>query len=258
MAFALTWLPDVLKAAGLKVEVQPGWETRGIADMGKVRGIMCHHTAGAATGNMPTLNLLINGRPDLRGPLSQLGLGRDGTYYVIAAGKAQHAGRGSWQGVTTGNTSFIGIEAENRGIPADPWPEVQMDAYRRGVAAMLDKIGAGAIMCCGHKEYALPVGRKSDPSFDMADFRAKVGALLTGVEPAPSPDITGDSPRPILRRGAKGALVKTLQAKLGLPQDGIFGPDTETKVRAFQQAQGLGADGVVGPKSWAALDAAFP
>lgn len=258
MAFALTWLPDVLKAAGLKVEVQAGWETRGIADMGKVRGIMCHHTAGAATVNMPTLNLLINGRPDLRGPLSQLGLGRDGTYYVIAAGKAQHAGKGSWQGVTTGNTSFIGIEAENRGIPADPWPEVQMQAYRRGVAAMLDKIGAGAIMCCGHKEYALPPGRKSDPSFDMVDFRAKVGALLTGVAPTPSPDIIGDSPRPILRRGAKGALVKALQAKLGLPQDGIFGPDTEAKVRAFQQAQGLGADGVVGPKSWAALDAAFP
>jgi len=257
MAFALTWLPEVLKAAGLKVQIQPGWETRGIGDMGKVRGIMCHHTAGAATGNMPTLNLIINGRPDLRGPLSQLGLGRDGTYYVIAAGKAQHAGKGKWQGVTTGNTSFIGIEAENRGIPADPWPEVQMDAYRRGVAAMLDKIGAGAIMCCGHKEYSLPLGRKTDPSFDMADFRAKVATLLTGVTPEPSPDI-GDDPRPVLRRGAKGAPVKELQAKLGLPDDGIFGPNTEAKVRAFQQAQGLTADGVVGAKSWAALDAAFP
>ena len=257
MAFALTWLPDVLKAAGLKVQVQAGWETRGISDMGKVRGVMCHHTAGAATGNMPTLNLVINGRPDLRGPLSQLGLGRDGTYYVIAAGKAQHAGKGKWQGVTTGNTSFIGIEAENRGIPADPWPEVQMDAYRRGVAAMLDKIGAGAIMCCGHKEYSLPVGRKTDPSFDMADFRARVGAILTGVTPVVSPDI-GDTLRPLLRRGAKGAPVKELQAKLGLPQDGVFGPATEAKVRAFQQAQGLTADGVVGAKSWAALEAAFP
>jgi len=257
MAFALTWLPEVLKAAGLKVEVQPGWETRGLGDMGIVRGVMCHHTAGPATGNMPCLGVITNGRPDLRGPLSQLGLGRDGTYYVIAAGKAQHAGKGKWQGVTTGNTSFIGIEAENRGIPADPWPEVQMDAYRRGVAAILGKIGVGAIMCCGHKEYALPLGRKSDPSFDMVDFRAKVAVLLTGVAPAPSPDV-GDDARPILRRGAKGAAVKQLQAKLGLPADGIFGPNTEAKVRAFQQAQGLTADGVVGAKSWTALDAAFP
>ncbi|MEO7689629.1 MAG: N-acetylmuramoyl-L-alanine amidase [Sphingomonas sp.] len=263
MAFALTWLPDVLKAAGLNVEVQPGWETRGIGDMGIVRGVMCHHTAGPATGNMPCLGVITNGRPDLRGPLSQLGLGRDGTYYVIAAGKAQHAGKGRWQGVTTGNTNFIGIEAENRGIAADPWPAVQMDAYRRGVAAILGKIGVGAIMCCGHKEYALPLGRKSDPSFDMIDFRARVAALLTGIAPAPSPDIgaspdTGESPRPVLRRGARGAFAKELQAKLGLPEDGIFGPNTETKVRAFQQAQGLTADGVVGAKSWAALDAAFP
>jgi peptidoglycan hydrolase-like protein with peptidoglycan-binding domain len=112
-------------------------------------------------------------------------------------------------------------------------------------------------MCCGHKEYALPLGRKSDPSFDMVDFRARVAALLTGATPAPGPDI-GDSPRAVLRRGAKGALVKQLQAKLGLPEDGTFGPNTEAKVRAFQQAQGLAADGVVGAKSWAALDAAFP
>ncbi|MEP7008487.1 MAG: N-acetylmuramoyl-L-alanine amidase [Sphingomonas bacterium] len=256
MAFALTWLPNALKAAGLKVEVQRGWETRGLGDMGIVRGVMCHHTAGPATGNMPCLGVITNGRPDLRGPLSQLGLGRDGTYYVIAAGKAQHAGKGRWQGVTTGNTNFIGIEAENRGIAADPWPEVQMLAYRRGVAAILGKIGVGAIMCCGHKEYALPLGRKSDPSFDMVDFRAGVAALLTGVQSVPSPAI-GDSPRPILRRGAKGALVKEMQAMLGLPQDGIFGPNTEAKVRAFQQAQRLSADGVVGAKSWAALDGAF-
>ena len=256
MAFALTWLPDVLKAAGLRVEVQPGWETRGLGDMGIVRGVMCHHTAGPATGNMPCLGVITNGRPDLRGPLSQLGLGRDGTYYVIAAGKAQHAGKGKWQGVTTGNTNFIGIEAENRGIATDPWPEVQMLAYRRGVAALLGKIGVGAIMCCGHKEYALPQGRKSDPSFDMVDFRAGVAALLTGVQSVPSP-ATGDSPRSTLRRGAKGALVKEIQARLGLPADGIFGPNTEAKVRAFQQAQGLTADGVVGAKSWAALDGAF-
>ncbi len=262
MAYALTWLPEVLTAAGLKVAVQPGWETRGIADMGVVRGVMCHHTAGAATGNMPSLGIVTKGRPDLRGPLSQLGLGRDGTYYVIAAGKAQHAGRGTWQGVTAGNTSFIGIEAENLGTAKEPWPEVQMDAYRRGVAAMLRKIGAGAEMCCGHKEYALPPGRKSDPSFDMVAFRAGVSAILGGTAPmptpAPAPSVGGDSQRPILRRGDKGPFVKQLQVKLGLTADGMFGPDTEAKVRAFQQAKGLAADGVVGPKSWAALDAAFP
>ena len=111
MVFSLTWLPGVLKAAGLKVAEVDGWRSRGRAEMGTVRGVICHHTAGSATGNMPTLDLLIKGRSDLSGPLAQLGLGRDGTYYVIAAGRANHAGVGRWRGIDTGNSSFIGIEA---------------------------------------------------------------------------------------------------------------------------------------------------
>src|SRR6516225_4069832 len=175
MAFSLTWLAEVLEDAGLKVAEQPGWRTRGRGDVGIIRGVMCHHTAGPLNGIMPSLGIVTNGRPDLAGPLAQLCLGRDGTFFVVAAGRANHAGRGNWQGITTGNSSFIGIEAENTGNTAGPqadaWPEVQVDAYRRGVAALLKKIGADAIMCCGHKEYALPTGRKSDPSFDMSDFR---------------------------------------------------------------------------------------
>ena len=57
---------------------------------------------------------------------------------------ALHAGAGVWQGVTTGNSSFIGIEAENTGLPNDPWPAVQVEAYQRGVAAILKHIGKGA------------------------------------------------------------------------------------------------------------------
>ena len=48
----------------------------------------------------------------LPGPLAQLGLGRDGAYFVIAAGRAIHAGLGKFKGIVTGNSSFIGIEAE--------------------------------------------------------------------------------------------------------------------------------------------------
>jgi hypothetical protein len=74
--------------------------------------------------------------------------------------------------------AFLGIEAENTGLTkgpkADPWPMVQMNAYRWGVAAILRQIDAGASMCCGHGEYALPKGRKDDPSFDMDQFRCSV------------------------------------------------------------------------------------
>src|SRR5712691_5386877 len=216
MAFSLTWLPDVLKAASLKVSLVDGWENRGRGDVEQIVGVICHHTGGAgpAKGNMPSLGTLKNGRtasPGLQalpGPLAQLGLGRDGTYFVIAAGRAIHAGAGKFKGVVTGNSSFIGIEAENVGTPSDsPWPTVQLDAYHRGVAAILKHLGKDSTFCCGHKEYALPKGRKDDPDLDMEVFRLSVAAIIGGSVPPPKlipavePPLTaGASPgRPTLR-----------------------------------------------------------
>jgi len=272
MPFSLTWLPQVLKDKGLKVALTPGWEDRGNGDVGNIVGVICHHTATPGkNANMPTLNTLIKGRAAspgvaaLPGPLAQLGLGRDGTYYVVAAGRCNHAGPGAWKGVTTGNSSFIGIEGENTGGKDDlPWPAVQMDAYRRGVAAILAHIGKGADFCAGHKEWALPAGRKTDPSFDMIAFRSGVAAILNGTASAPQMIPAAEPParpgasagRPTLRRPVTGALVKQVQAKVGVDPDGNFGPKTEAAVRAFQRSHGLVPDGIVGPKTWAALDGA--
>lgn len=270
MPHSLIWLPDVLMAAGLRVSLVEGWENRGARDVGKIFGVLCHHTGVKSGGNMPTLKSLINGRqagPGLKalpGPLAQLGLGRDGTYFVISAGRANHAGIGRWKGVVNGNSNFIGIEAENTGEVGDrPWPDVQMDAYHRGVAAILKHIGQAVDFCAGHKEYATPPGRKDDPDFDMEEFRTKVAAIMAGTAPAPvlipavEPQATPGAPpgRPTLRRRATGALVEQLQAKLGANVDGTFGPKTEAAVRAFQKAHGLTPDGIVGPKTWSALDA---
>ena len=260
MTFALTWLPGVFKDAGLKVAEVEGWESRGRAEMSAVAGIICHHTAGPLQGNMPSLGTLIKGRSDLPGPLSQLGLGRDGTFYVIAAGRSNHGGEGVWKGVS-GNSRFIGIEAENTGLTNDtPWPEVQMDAYRRGAAAILRHLGKSASDCAGHKEYALPKGRKDDPDFDMYAFRAGVGAILDGTAPAPvlipastASTIAGAPDLPTVRRGHTGAFVKRLQDLIGVMADGYFGPQTESAVRERQRGLSLVPDGIVGPKTWAAL-----
>jgi predicted chitinase/peptidoglycan hydrolase-like protein with peptidoglycan-binding domain len=254
MTYSLTWLPDVLDRAGLKVAETADWRSRGRAEMGTVKGVMCHHTGTARGGNMPTLDVLIRGRDDLKGPLCQLGLGRDGTFYIVAAGRANHAGGGSWEGIATGNSSFIGIEAEHSGQPSDPWPEVQLDAYRRGVAAILKHVGAGANMCCAHKEYALPRGRKDDPTFDMASFRSAVAALLSGKSPRPPIALIDPKGRPTLRRGSRSPEVKVLQRAIGVVDDGKFGPNTEARLRAWQRAHDLVPDGIAGPATWKSMD----
>ena len=261
MAFSLTWLPEVLRSAGLKVAECDGWQTRGVGDVGDIIGVICHHTGNTdRTRNMPTLNALIHGRTDptpLSGPLSQLGLGRDGTYYIVGAGKANHAGKGEFHGITSGNTNFIGIEAENSGSASDKWPDIQIDAYHRGVAAILKHIGKGAENCIAHKEWAK--GRKFDPDFDMTPFRAAVADLLAQNVPA-RPPIPAVEPtptaRPTLRRGANNnpVFVKQLQHKLKIADDGIFGGGTEAAVRAFQRSHNLVPDGIFGPKSWQLLD----
>lgn len=56
-----------------------------------------------------------------------------------------------------------------------------------------------------------------------------------------------------IKLGSKGTDVKTLQTKLNLVADGIFGPITEEAVKEFQKANGLTVDGIVGPKTWAKL-----
>src|SRR5690606_6774975 len=130
-------------------------------------------TAGPRSGNMPSLNVVTNGRAGLPGPLCNLGLGRDGTVYVVAAGVAWHAGKTA--SANHGNYRAIGIEAEATGV--DSWPEAQIDAYARLCRALCDHYGVPVSEVKGHKEIAVPRGRKIDPNFDMGAFRRRVANI---------------------------------------------------------------------------------
>jgi peptidoglycan hydrolase-like protein with peptidoglycan-binding domain len=55
------------------------------------------------------------------------------------------------------------------------------------------------------------------------------------------------------RAVAPGVDVATVQRALGIPADGIAGPQTRRAIRSFQRAHGLVVDGVVGPQTLAAL-----
>ena len=58
----------------------------------------------------------------------------------------------------------------------------------------------------------------------------------------------------IVKRGAKGATVRWIQARAGnLTVDGDFGPNTEARIKQLQAAYALGADGIVGADTFTLL-----
>jgi len=65
------------------------------------------------------------------------------------------------------------------------------------------------------------------------------------VKPVVIPPLTG-----LLKVGVRGDQVKFVQQKLGVAADGIFGPNTQTAVKAFQTKNKIAADGIVGPNTW--------
>ena len=197
----LLWLADAARSMGLTVVEVDGWKTRGRDEMNP-RGVIAHHTATSASrpGDYPTLNTIINGRSDLPGPLSQYGLGRSGTVYVIASGKANHAGDGQWDTRPLGGSDFldhstevIGIEAEHTGKSGTPWPTVQLDAYHRLCAGVLAHLGKPVANLCAHREWAQPPestpNRKPDPiDLDMDEFRRVVAWHMNGDDMALTAD----------------------------------------------------------------------
>lgn len=177
----LTGLAECLSNFGLDVVEIAGWQTRATTDdhgrkedMTSVDGVTCHHT-GSGRGLGVTLGLatVVHGRADLEGPLAHLYLNREGTFYVVAAGRCNHAGESLKTTYT--NSHRIGIEALAAGDGwSMDWPDVQMEAYAQGCKALSDHYHFPLSEVLGHKETCSPPGRKIDPSFNMTEFRHRV------------------------------------------------------------------------------------
>lgn len=172
------WLPDVLRAAGLRCDIWPGAFDNGHGDFGNIWGIVAHHTGsnGAGPGG-------IAHHPDL-GLASQLHLSRTGVFTLCGVGIAYHAGQGSWPGLPTNNANqyTIGIEAANDGTSG--WPAAQYDAYVRGCAAILKRLGHNSSRVIGHKEWGAIQGKWDPGGIDMKRFRNDVAAAMNS-KPAP-------------------------------------------------------------------------
>lgn len=104
----------------------------------------------------------------------------------------------------------------------------------------------------GHRD--VTPGREC-PCFEVADWnRNRIQNTPEAVKRAAAHHPLVYS---VLQEGAKGPLVKTLQAKLNrfskIDVDGVFGLQTKRAVMSFQQHNNLMDDGIVGPRTWTAL-----
>lgn len=244
-----TGMAAAIAAQGVVVEGVPGWETRGSSAFNP-GGVTCHWTAGPrGTHSRPSLNVVVNGRPGISGPLANVYLARDGVAVMVAAGRANHAGLGGYRGLV-GNSSVFGIEAECGGD--GDWTPAQRVAYPRVVAGLLRLIGRDAGWAHGHHEWA-PTRKIDIRDYTMDLMRSQVANILSGH----SSSGTSDQGRPTIAEGSNNAYVGELQRFLGIPDDNIFGAQTKQAVMDYQRRVGLDADGIVGPATWAVIEAAL-
>lgn len=182
-----TGVVEPLRDFGLDVGFVPGWETRGSSAFFPA-GQVNHHDAIATRWTSPPA-ILIDGRSDLPGPLCNTALQSTGKVWLVAAGRANHAGEGHWLNLDD-NADVWGTEAQNAGT-GQVWPDEQIDAYQRLNAAVCAYLEVDASTICRHAEWTT---RKIDPfgpwesggrwEHDMPAYRARVAELLeTGGAP---------------------------------------------------------------------------
>lgn len=221
----LTTLPQALREKGLTVVTHGDWVNRGSPSFDP-KGVVVHHTGPWSTVQ-GMVDLVIQGRKDLPGPLCQVLLGPDGTCHVVASGRANHAGEGSWKGLH-GNSSVVGVEGMHSGTKGAPWPADQRAALSRCAAALCALIGAGSDMVCAHREWA-PL-RKVDPvNIDMVVFRLEVAALLAEWAP-PAP------PMEVLPMLDPFVVVDRVVATLKAPNGGVWMLDESGHIYGLEGA----------------------
>lgn len=233
--FLPTTLVATLRGRGLKVVEVPGWRTRSRpASTGSFDpvGVLWHHT-GAKDSNPNSIVddqeyaawLAEIGRSDLPAPLCQLSVGRDGTVYLCAAGRGNHAGKAKASGTVAagdGNALYVGIECQNSG--SEGWPKAQYSAMvLLGASLAVDVLGCTAQAERGHKETSV-TGKWDPGALDMDRFRDdiadKMADLIQAERPPREPTAVEQARQLLLeaiavaKRRGKTERVKKLRAAL--------------------------------------------
>jgi N-acetyl-anhydromuramyl-L-alanine amidase AmpD len=187
----ILWLADSLRSAGLTVRETSGWETRerpastgGFAP----EGVLLHHTAAYATSSdpHPSLDTVIQGRggsDPLPGPLCHVLIDRHSVCWVVAAGRANHAGSALASGpmpAGDGNEMYVGIEVEyaaTNHVPTQYATSGQKSTAIVAAARIVSRLGHGYRYVRAHKETST-TGKIDPYNWDMTDIRESVRQCL--------------------------------------------------------------------------------
>jgi hypothetical protein len=145
------WLRDMdqaLAAHGIPYVEEGDWRNNGrpASDFQfNPQGVLCHHTASpAGTSDRTDINVILAGNSSAPGPISQIYIGRSATCYLLAAGRANHGGKGIRPGWDSScqdmNELLIGIEVGNNGV-GEVWPDPQTTIYGQVVNALCEWYG---------------------------------------------------------------------------------------------------------------------
>jgi N-acetylmuramoyl-L-alanine amidase len=138
----------------------PNQSSRGGVD---VDALIIHHTASNNTAaDLATL------RSPAAGVSAHYLVGRDGKIYQLVKDerRAWHAGVAAIRGDSSPdvNSRSIGIEITNAGDGKTPFTQKQYAALEKLVPYLMKKHKIPMKNLLGHKDVALPAGRKSDPA----------------------------------------------------------------------------------------------
>ncbi|MFB7012913.1 MULTISPECIES: N-acetylmuramoyl-L-alanine amidase [unclassified Streptomyces] len=255
-------LMKVLKDEGLNVVGVKSWKTHnraGHGAWGPINGVIMHHTV--TKGTDASVNICYNGHATLPGPLCHGVIDKDGTVYLVSAGRANHAGLGDGNVLsavvaekkppvdktadTDGNSRFYGFECVNLGDGKDPWPDVQVDAMVKAAAAICRHYGWKAASVIGHKEWQPGKIDPKGPAFDDMDaFRARITKQLGDDKPStPSkPPTSKPSTKPSV---SLAHVVSAARKDPGAPQG-----KTTYKAEVLLVEKALVAEGLLASK-WA-------
>lgn len=167
------WLPGPCGAAGVPLTFYDGWPTRarssgGYDDRGPL-GVMWHHTASSpSTTPAGEAAWMTDRSRNENAPTANVVVQRDGSVWVLAAGRTNTNGKGGPWAFSRGqvpadrmNDYAFGIEIANDGV-GEPYPAAVVDAAFVVSNAINAAVGNRPDDVCTHQAWA-PT-RKIDPA----------------------------------------------------------------------------------------------